>query len=79
MKTMETGKIVRVFNNGYNVQVMCTDDRRLLSIYFENGRFRLFDKIIRTAGLKLNGLQINFDHDTVRVPSLSKRREYRFH
>ena len=73
---METGKIVRIFNHGYNMQVLCEDDQRLLSIYFEYEHFSSFCKKINKAGLKLNGLLINFDRNIVTVPSLGKRGEY---
>jgi hypothetical protein len=58
---------------------MCADDRGILSIYFEYGHFSSFYKIIEKAGLKLNGLLLKFDRDTVRVPALGERKEYRCH
>ena len=75
---MQTGNIIRIFNHNNNVQVMCSDDRGLLSVYFEYGHFASFCKIIKKAGLKLNGLLIKFNRDIVRVPALGERKEYRF-
>ncbi len=73
---MKTGKIVKIFNNINNIQVMCADDRGLLSVYFDRDHFLSFHKAIRKTGLKLNGLLINFDRHTVNVPALGGRKEY---
>ncbi len=70
---MQTAKIVRIFDNGANIQVLCADERGLLSVYFENKFFGSFSKGIKRAGLKLNGLLINIDRGAVGVPALGKR------
>ena len=74
---MQTGNIIRIFDHSNNVQVMCSDDRGLLSVYFEHGHFSSFCQIIKKAGLNLHGLLIKFDRDTVRIPALSENKEYR--
>ena len=76
---MQTGNIIRIFNHSNNVQVMCSDERGLLSTYFDHGHFSSFYGIIKKAGLNLNGLLIKFDRDTVRIPALSENKEYRSH
>lgn len=69
---MQAGKVVRVIDHGTSVQVLCADERGLLSIYFEHKPFSLFYNLIRKAGLKLDGLQIEFNRDMVHVPALGK-------
>jgi len=75
---METGKIVRVCDNENNVQIMCSDNCRLISAYFEHNHFMSFYNVVKAAGLKLNGLLISFDRDIVRVPSLGNNLVFRF-
>ena len=75
---MRTGNIIRIFKHGNNVQVMCSDDRGLLSVYFEHGHFISFCRVIKEAGLKLNGLLIKFDRDIIKVPVLGRLWEYRY-
>ncbi len=74
---MKTGKIVKIFNNVNNIQVMCADEGGLLSVYFGCDQFLSFQKAIKKAGLKLNGLLINFDRYTVNVPAMGGRKDYR--
>jgi hypothetical protein len=69
---MQTAKIVKILDNGSNIQVLCADERGLLSVYFEHRFFRSFSKAIKRAGLTLNGLLINFDKTRVGVPALGK-------
>jgi hypothetical protein len=69
---MQTAKVVRIFDHGSNIQVLCADEWGLLSVYFEHQPFHLFNKLVHKAGLKLNGLQIQFNRDMVRVPALGK-------
>jgi hypothetical protein len=69
---MQEGKIVRVIDHTTNVQVICTDERGLLSVYFEHKPFVSFYKLIQNAGLKLAGLQIEFDREMVYIPSIGK-------
>jgi hypothetical protein len=69
---MQTGKVIRVIYHEQNVQVLCADERGLLSVYFEQTPFISFYKLVRKAGLKLAGLQIEFNREMVRVPALGK-------
>jgi hypothetical protein len=73
---MQTGQIVRIFYQGAQVQIFCADERGLFSVYFELKPFYSFVKAIKSAKLKLNGLLIHFDRDTVSVPALNKAKEY---
>ena len=70
--TMQTAKVVRVIDHGTIVQLLCADERGLLSVYFDHKPFGLFYKAIQKAGLKLKGLQIKYDRDMVLVPALGK-------
>lgn len=65
---MRIAKIVRVIDHGTNVQLLCSDDRGLLSVYLEIKRFAHFCRAVRKAGLELLGLQIKFNRDTVLIP-----------
>jgi len=67
---MQTGKIVRIFDHGAQMQILCADERGLLSAYCERKSLSSLIKTIRRAGLKLNGLLINFDKDVIQVPAL---------
>ncbi len=76
---MQTAKIIRIFNLGAKVQILCADERGILSIYFEQKPFYLFARAIKRARLKLNGLLINFNRDVISVPALGNGREYSTH
>ena len=71
---INTARIVRVFNHGANVQVMCADDLGLLSLYFRQETFSLFNRDIHKAGLKLKDLPIQFDSRTVRIQDPVKKK-----
>jgi hypothetical protein len=65
--TMQSGKIVRVIDHGTIVQILCSDERGLLSVYFDNKPFSNFQKVIKKAGHSLYGLEIEFNTESVRV------------
>ena len=69
---MQTAQIVRATDHGPIVQVLCADDRGLLSVYFEHKPFSLLYKALRKAGLNLEGLQIRYDRNRVYVLALDK-------
>lgn len=69
---MQEGKVVRIITHRSNVQVLCADERGLLSVYFDQAPFISFYKLIKKAGLKLAGLQIEFNREMVRIPSIGK-------
>lgn len=69
---MQTGKVVRTIDNGLNMQVLCADERGLLSVYFEHKLFSMFTRFVQKSGLKLCGLQIEFNRQMVHVPALRK-------
>ena len=73
---MQTGQIIRIINQGPKVQILCADERGLLSVYFDNKPFSTFFKAVKRAGLRLNGLLINFNRDAIRVPALGNGKEY---
>jgi hypothetical protein len=73
---MQTGKIIKIIDLGVKIQILCTDERGLLSAYLERKPFYTFIKAIKRARLKLNGLLINFNKDVIRVPALGNGREY---
>lgn len=65
-------KVARVIDHGTIVQLLCADERGLLSVYFDPKLFGLFCKTIQKAGLTLKGLEIRYDGDVVHVPALGK-------
>ena len=69
---MQEGKVVRIITHPSNVQVLCADERGLLSVYFDQVPFISFYKLIKKAGLKLAGLQIEFNREEVRIPAIGK-------
>jgi hypothetical protein len=70
--TMQAAKVVRVIDHGTIVQLLCSDERGLLSVYFDIKPFDLFQKIVKKAGLSLNGLEIEFNMEMVSVTSMGK-------
>ena len=62
---MRAAQVVRFIDQGNNVQVLCADNGGLLSVYFEHLPFISFYRLIRKAGLKLAGLQIEFNRESV--------------
>jgi hypothetical protein len=69
---IQEAKIVRAIDHQTNVQVLCTDERGLVSVYFEHKPFCSFYKLIQNAGLNFAGLQIEFNREMVRIPSIGK-------
>jgi hypothetical protein len=70
---MRTAKIVRIYDLGADVQLLCSDDRGLLSIYFAHRSFDSFYRKLQNAGLDLIGLKIEFDQGKVLVRALGHR------
>ncbi len=64
---LQMARVVRVFNHGTNVQLLCIDEWGLISVYFEQQNFNLFNKVIHRLGLSLKGLSIWFNRDIVQV------------
>jgi hypothetical protein len=65
--TLQTGKVVSVMNHGTIVQLLCSDDRGLLSVYFDLKPFEIFQSIVKKAGLSLKGLEIKFNMEMVNI------------
>jgi hypothetical protein len=65
---LQTVHIIRPIDNGSRVQLLCSDDRGLLSVYFDPGQFEIFLTYLYKANLELGGLLIQFDKDRVLVP-----------
>ncbi len=73
---MQSGEIVKIFDHGNQVQILCLDDRGLLSIFLEHKQFYSLLRVIKRTGLKVNGLLIKFDKDVNKVPALGNNRYY---
>ncbi len=69
---MQTATVVRIITHTNNVQILCEDDRGLLSVYFEQLPFISFYRLIKKTGLKLAGLKIEFTHEMVHIPAIGK-------
>jgi hypothetical protein len=65
--TLQTGKVVREMDHGTMVQLLCSDDRGLLSVYFDTKSFEIFQNIVKKAGLSLKGLEIKFNMEIVNI------------
>jgi hypothetical protein len=70
---MQSGKIVRIIDHGTIVQILCSDERGLLSVYFDNKPFEIFKKVVKKAGLAMNGLEIEFNMETVNIITRGKK------
>jgi len=71
---MQTAKVVKSFNNGSNVQLLCADDNGLLSVYFQHKPYASFIMALQKAGLKLDGLLIRFNRYVVSVQLWANKR-----
>jgi hypothetical protein len=69
---MRSARVIQAIDHGSIVQVLCADERGLLSIYFDNKPFNNFMKILKKAGLTLKALEIKFDLETVSITSKRK-------
>jgi hypothetical protein len=65
--SLHAGKVVKVMDHGTIVQLLCADDRGLLSVYFEIKPFELFQNMVKKAGLSLKGLEIEFNSEIVNI------------
>ena len=72
VRRMQTAKVIRATDLGTPVQLLCTDDGGLSSVYLEHKPFSLFYKTILKARPKLKGLQIRYDRERVQVLSIDK-------
>ncbi|MDD5701813.1 MAG: hypothetical protein PHU23_07150 [Dehalococcoidales bacterium] len=73
-ETLRSARVIRFLNNGSYIQLLCSDERGLLSVYFEPEKFGRFYKKLCKAGLALSGLLIRFNRYLVNVPSLGNGR-----
>lgn len=69
---LQSAKVVRAIHNGTNIQLLCSDERGLLSVYFEPAPFTSFYKLLRRSHLKLADLPVEFNREIIRVPSIDK-------
>ncbi|GEM_PF-3391909 len=69
---LQKASVVRPIDNGNVVQLLCSDDRGLLSVYFDHGQFEVFLNYLYAVSLDLEGLHIQFDKDHVFVPRCGK-------
>ncbi len=70
--SLRTAHVIRPVDLGRTVQLLCSDDGGLLSVYFETGQFEVFLTYIYKADLELGGLLIQFDGDRVLIPQSGK-------
>jgi hypothetical protein len=70
--TLQTARVIRPIDNGCQVQLLCSDDFGLLSVYFDPGQFEVFLNYLYKANLDLGGLLIAFDRDRVLIPQRGK-------
>lgn len=64
---LHTGKVVKVMNHGKIVQLLCSDDRGLLSVYFDIKPFEIFQNVVKKAGLSIKNLEIEFNAEMVNI------------
>jgi len=69
---MQSAQIVRIIAHETNVQVLCSDEQGLISVYFDQAPFISFYKLIKKSKLKISGLRIEFNHDWVHISALGK-------
>ena len=70
---LHIAELVRVFDHGNNIQLLCSDTRGLLSVYLDPETFNMFNRAIHRAELKLKGLEVEFNREIVRVVGVQKR------
>lgn len=73
-ETLRSASVVRFINHGTNIQLLCSDERGLLSVYLAPKTFASFYKKIHKSGLRLAGLIIKFNRELLGVPALGCRR-----
>jgi len=69
---LKLAKVIKAVDHGNNVQLLCTDDRGLLSVYLNQKLFGEFNKMFSQTGSPLKGTIIGFDRDNIRVTSSGK-------
>jgi hypothetical protein len=69
---IQTARVIQVIDHGTIFQLLCADERGLLSVYFDIKPFNNFQKTLNKAGLTLKGLEIKFNLETVYILSKSK-------
>jgi hypothetical protein len=69
---LQSARIVRPIYHGDFVQLICSDTRGLLSVYFENAQFDIFLTYLYKTNLDIYGLLIEFDRDRVFLPLRGK-------
>ncbi len=72
--TLKSASVVRFINHGTNIQLLCSDERGLLSVYLAPETFASFYKKLHKSGLKLAGLLIKFNRCLLGVPALGNKR-----
>jgi len=70
IERMRSATIVRLFDQGTHIQLLCSDERGLLSVYLELKTFQALYKKINKAGINLAGLLIRFNRYLMNVPAL---------
>ena len=64
---LQIASVIRPIDHGDFVQLLCSDERGLLSVYFEIAQFEVFINYLYKANMEVGGLLIKFDHDHVLI------------
>jgi hypothetical protein len=71
-RKLSKARVVKVIDHGVNVQLLCSDERGLLSVYLDRQPFILFSDLLRRAGMRMKGALIEFDLEIIQL-ALSDR------
>ena len=58
---------IKAIDHGANVQLLCSDERGLLSVYLDRKPFKLFEKALNHTLKKPGGTMIWFDQEIVQL------------
>jgi hypothetical protein len=71
-RKLNSARVVKAIDHGSNVQLLCLDERGLLSVYLDPEPFSLFCRGLKRARVELVGALIGFDRDTIQVANLGR-------
>ncbi len=60
---MKTGKLVRINENGEQMELLCKSEGSWVSFLLDKKTFRMFAQRVQERGLHLSGLTISFNDD----------------
>jgi hypothetical protein len=70
---LQRASVMRARDLGGKVQIICTDDHGLLSVYMDYSPFCQFTRILCESGLKMKGTVIEYNRELVRVALPDRR------